>query len=347
MAFNPAQQAQANAKMTKGQMQQFGTLTDKQKKDLANRERAQRDNSRAMADRAKLAAGAGAQLQQSGDPMMYAGQHDVTTPLGQETYLASIQGDPKKTGAGSYNMSSEKNEAAREQAKGQAAAQAAAPTRTPAKKPAGGSGGASSASGGWRDRVRAGTASDADMQEAFKAYQNGQYTPGPKTLEYFKKMGWLNANKPQDTSSESVTQKMKGGYVSGLNESEIPDYKTAQSRNYDMWKAQTGEWADTFDSIQKQFIKAGRSPEEAKDLADKVSQEMYMLGMEQGGATKENLRALQAKYGLRDISGSATDKQIAHLINKSHSNLAKNWVQNPDGSYTPSSDYSGDNYGWF
>lgn len=344
MAFNPAEQARKNQQMTKGQMQQVGTLTDKQKKDLANRERAQRDNSRAMADRAKLAAGAGAQLQQSGDPMMYAGQHDVTSPLGQATYLASIQGDPKKTGDGSYNMSSEKNTAAREQAKGEAAAQAVPQSRTPAKKPAGGSGGASSASGGWRDRVRTGTASDADMEEAFKAYQNGQYTPGPKTLEYFKKMGWLN--KPQDVSSEP-TQAKKGGYSSGLNESEIPDYNTAQDRNYNQWKAQTGEWADTFDSIQKQFIKAGRSPEEAKTLADRVSQEMYMLGMEKGGATKENLRALQAKYGLRDISGSATDKQIAHLINKSHSNLAKNWVQNPDGSYTPSSDYSGDNYGWF
>ena len=330
MAYNPAQQAQANAKMTKGQMQQFGTLTDKQKKDLANREATQTNNAKQAAQRAKLAAGAGDRLQRTGDVATYPGQYDVADTVAQEAYLKAIQGDPKKTGDGSYSMSSEKNEAARAQAagKGQAAAQAVAQAASKgqtAKKPAGGSGGASSASGGWRDRVRAGTASDADMQEAFKAYQNGQYTPGPKTLEYFKKMGWLN--KPQDVSSESVTQAKKGGYSSGLNESEIPDYKTAQSRNYDQWKAQTGEWADTFDSIQKQFIKAGRSPEEAKDLADKVSQEMYMLGMEQGGATKENLRALQAKYGLRDISGSATDKQIA--------------------SYTPSSDYSGDNYGWF
>ena len=30
--MTPAQQAQANAQMTKGQMQQFGTLTEKQKK---------------------------------------------------------------------------------------------------------------------------------------------------------------------------------------------------------------------------------------------------------------------------------------------------------------------------
>lgn len=346
MAYNPAEQARKNQQMTKGQMQQFGTLTDKQKKDLANREAAQTSNAKQAAERAKLAAGVGDRLQRTGDTAMYPGQYDVVDPIGQEAYLKGIQGNPKKTVDGSYSMSSEKNEAARAQAagKGQAAAQAVAQTRTPAKKPAGGSGGASS--GGWRDRVRTGTASDADMEEAFKAYQNGQYTPGPKTLEYFRQMGWLNASKPQDVTPEPV-QEQKGGYKSGLAESEIPDYNTAQSRNYDQWKAQTGEWADTFDSIQKQFIKAGRSPEEAKSLADHVAHEMYMLGMERGGATKENLRALQAKYGLRDISGSATDKQIAHLINKSHSNLAKNWVQNPDGSYTPSSEYSGDNYGWF
>lgn len=335
MAYNPAEQAKKNQQMTKGQMQQFGTLTDKQKKDIANREAMQTNNAKQAAQRAQLAAGAGDAA-------------GLTSTGGQLEYTKATMGNPKRTGDGSYNMSSEKSEAARAQAagKGQAAAQAVAQTRTPAKKPAGSSGGASSASGGWRDRVRAGTAFDADMEEAFKAYQNGQYTPGPKTLEYFKKMGWLNANKPQDATS-GVTQAKKGGYSSGLKESEIPDYKTAQTRNFEQWRAQTGEWADTFDSIQKQFIKAGRSPEEAKSLADQVAQEMYMLGMGQGGATKENLRALQAKYGLRDISGSATDKQIAHLINKSHSNLAKNWVQNPDGSYTPSSDYSGDNYGWF
>lgn len=37
----------------------------------------------------------------------------------------------------------------------------------------------------WQDRVKAGTATDEDMQTAYDAYKNGSYTPGPKTKEYF------------------------------------------------------------------------------------------------------------------------------------------------------------------
>ena len=39
----------------------------------------------------------------------------------------------------------------------------------------------------WQDRVKAGTASDKDMELAYEAYVAGKYTPGPKTKAYFEK----------------------------------------------------------------------------------------------------------------------------------------------------------------
>ena len=177
MIYNPAEQAKKNVQMTKGQMQQFGTLTEKQKQDLANREVTQTNNARQAADRARLAAGVGDAA-------------GLTSTGGQLEYTKATMGSPKNTSAGSYNVSSEKNTAVREQQKGQNVTPT--PKPTPKPTPSG------STSETWQDRVRNATASDADMEEAFRAWQEGKYRPGPKTLEYFKKMGWMQPIKPND-----------------------------------------------------------------------------------------------------------------------------------------------------
>lgn len=38
----------------------------------------------------------------------------------------------------------------------------------------------------WQNRIKNGKASDDDMKTAYDAWKRGEYTPGPKTLEYFK-----------------------------------------------------------------------------------------------------------------------------------------------------------------
>ena len=305
MAYNPAEQAKKNAQMTKGQMMQNGTLTAKQKQDNAAREQKQTNNARQAAERAQLAAGVGDAA-------------GLTSTGGQLEYRKAISNVPV---AKNTNVSSgQQNTAAREQAKGEAAA---------ASKPA-----SASTGGGddWQGRIKRAQATDADMEKAFREWQAGRYKPGPKTLEYFKKMGWIQpANpapqeKPRDTKAS-------------------PDYNADYEKGYQQFHDQTHEWANTFDSINKQFTKMGYDPEQAKQLTDMVSREMYNLGRD-GQISKQDLRKLQAKYGLKDISGAASDSQLAHLINKSQDRVRAQWTRTPDGSWKPTDAYNG-KYGWF
>lgn len=41
---------------------------------------------------------------------------------------------------------------------------------------------------GWRERIKEGSASDADIRYAYNQWRNDKYTPGPKTLEEFEKL---------------------------------------------------------------------------------------------------------------------------------------------------------------
>lgn len=320
---NPAEQAKRNAQMTRGQMQQFGTLSEKQKQDLADRERVQRDNARAMADRAKLAAGAGAQLQKSGDPRMYAGQYDVTSPTQQEVYLASIQGSAKKTGADSHNMSTEKSQATREKEKGQKQLQAETKVQQKAQAASGG------ADSGWRDRIRNAKASDADLEIAFREYQNGRYTPGPKTLEYFRQMGWLGKAVPDEKTADTPKQPQKP--VSQAVRDDGHTYESDYDAARNAFTGQKGWLYDMRDDMQYEFKKMGYDDGQAASLANSISNEMFDLG-KTGEVTKQDLRALAAKYGLKNVSQLNI---AAKEINKSHATLGKNWKRNIDGSWSP------------
>lgn len=56
----------------------------------------------------------------------------------------------------------------------------------------------------WQERVKNGTASDDDIRQAYEAYKNGEYTPGPKTLEEFNKMGLEQPNAAPEQSAQNA-----------------------------------------------------------------------------------------------------------------------------------------------
>ena len=56
----------------------------------------------------------------------------------------------------------------------------------------------------WQDRIKNATASDDDIRKAAEEYKSGRYTPGPKTLEEFKKMGLLDEQEQQTTVPDNA-----------------------------------------------------------------------------------------------------------------------------------------------
>lgn len=54
----------------------------------------------------------------------------------------------------------------------------------------------------WQERIKSGTASDDDIRVAAEAYKKGEYQPGPKTLEEFKKQGLID-DAPDNTGAVS------------------------------------------------------------------------------------------------------------------------------------------------
>lgn len=250
-----------------------------------------------MTDRAKLA----------------AGQNPVVTPGAQSNYMKAIQ--PAKPAP-----STEKKTAIREKEKGQQQLQAQTKVQQKAQASSGG------ADSGWRDRIRNAKASDADLEIAFREYQNGRYTPGPKTLEYFRQMGWLGKAVPDektaDTPKKPVSQAVRDD-----GHTYESDYDAARNA----FTGQKGWLYDMRDDMQYEFKKMGYDDGQAASLASSISNEMFDLG-KTGEVTKQDLRALAAKYGLKNVSQLNI---AAKEINKSHATLGKNWKRNIDGSWSP------------
>lgn len=58
----------------------------------------------------------------------------------------------------------------------------------------------------WQNRIKNGKASDDDMKTAYEAWKRGEYTPGPKTLEYFKlHFEGQNTKTNENSDSEKYT----------------------------------------------------------------------------------------------------------------------------------------------
>lgn len=60
----------------------------------------------------------------------------------------------------------------------------------------------------FRDRIKAGTATDEDMKTAYDAYQKGEYTPGPKTMDYFKNNFESKTEQKAETTIDNVLDEL-------------------------------------------------------------------------------------------------------------------------------------------
>lgn len=219
--------------------------------------------------------------------------------------------------------STEERTAEREKEKGQKQLQAQTKVQQKAQASSGG------ADSGWRDRIRNAKASDADLEIAFREYQNGRYTPGPKTLEYFRQMGWLGKAVPDEKTADTPKQPQKP--VSQAVRDDGHTYESDYDAARNAFTGQKGWLYDMRDDMQYEFKKMGYDDGQAASLASSISNEMFDLG-KTGEVTKQDLRALAAKYGLKNVSQLNV---AAKEINKSHATLGKNWKRNIDGSWSP------------
>ena len=162
----------------------------------------------------------------------------------------------------------------------------------------------------WQARVKAGKASDADMEEAYKAYKAGTYTPGPKTLEYF------NQHHPNDTTLNQNTPTYNGGDIPPKTIEDttdlVQDVKAQPNVAYNMWvrqpKIQTAR-----QSIADQLKAAGRTDVSTDDVLKDVFEASKSQDL------KSAIRTVQIKYGISDISGKGlTDSHMGNLASNAN-----------------------------
>lgn len=86
----------------------------------------------------------------------------------------------------------------------------------------------------WQDRIKNATASDDDIRKAAEEYKAGRYTPGPKTLEEFKKMGLLDEQEQQTTvpdNAQTTTEQTQTQTSPEQPAAETPEQTQTQTSN--------------------------------------------------------------------------------------------------------------------
>ena len=173
----------------------------------------------------------------------------------------------------------------------------------------------------WKARVKAGKASDADMEEAYKAYKAGSYTPGPKTMEYFKQKhpeGFATPTTAPTTPETPTTVDTTGTGTTSTGTSTTPDAPTTDTPTTSdkPWEADAGfqRWkkqnAKNYNSMVAQAQATGRNPDEA-------AYAMYKQALASNDVNA--FRSAQNAQGMTDASGSGrTDRYAMKTMNKAN-----------------------------
>lgn len=172
--------------------------------------------------------------------------------------------------------------------------------------------------------------SEADLRRIYELWKAGKwpYGIGPKTMEWFKKLGLVDpkpANGPKPGADTNINRTGVLKPLSPNTKPVINQGANRSSKGFNQWLASE---ARLYWDLKGQ-IRAGRkmSDAAAKRETMRIMRKMYNMGT---GASITSLRSLQATEGLSDISGDMrSDGSVARSI-------ARAWKKNANGNYSPS-----------
>lgn len=139
----------------------------------------------------------------------------------------------------------------------------------------------------WQDRIKNATASDDDIRKAAEEYKAGRYTPGPKTLEEFKKMGLLDEQEQQTTvpnNAQTTTEQTQTQTIPEQPAAETPEQT----------QTQTSEAADNAGSNDASNVDNGNTDGNGAATEEKVQEDTNQVQEELKSKTDDELKAYLA-----------------------------------------------------
>ena len=138
----------------------------------------------------------------------------------------------------------------------------------------------------WQDRIKNATASDDDIRKAAEEYKAGRYTPGPKTLEEFKKMGLLEEQEQQTTVPDNAQTTPEQPAA------ETPEQ--TQPQTPEQTQEQTPEVADNAGSNDTSNVDNGNAAGNEAATEEKVQEDTNQVQEELKSKTDDELKAYLA-----------------------------------------------------
>lgn len=135
----------------------------------------------------------------------------------------------------------------------------------------------------WQDRIKNATASDDDIRKAAEEYKAGRYTPGPKTLEEFKKMGLLDEQEQQTTvpdNTQATTEQTQTQTTPEQPAAETPEQT----------QTQTPEVADNAGSNDASNVDNGSTAGNEAATEEKVQEDTNQVQEELKSKTDDELK---------------------------------------------------------
>ena len=139
----------------------------------------------------------------------------------------------------------------------------------------------------WQDRIKNATASDDDIRKAAEEYKAGRYTPGPKTLEEFKKMGLLDEQEQQTTVPDNTQTTPEQTQTQTT-----PEQPAAETP--EQTQTQTSEVADNAGSNDASNVDNGSAAGNEAATEEKVQEDTNQVQEELKSKTDDELKAYLA-----------------------------------------------------
>lgn len=156
----------------------------------------------------------------------------------------------------------------------------------------------------WQDRIKNATASDDDLRKAAEEYKAGRYTPGPKTLEEFKKMGLLDEQEQQTTvpgNAQTTPEQTQTQITPEQPAAETPEQT----------QTQTSEAAENAGSNDASNVDNGNTDGNEAATEEKVQEDTNQVQEELKSKTDDELKAYLADI---DKSLNTNDEEKSKMV---------------------------------